>query len=130
MIYLLPVNKPNNLFIGILIGAFIGVAIAFVLFQNKFHKAQSQYQRQNIIRQAELIDSMRRSDLGSLMSNVLEQIDDELKQNQKGILSDATIDRIVTACYAFNPYVYAKGDTVATKKLSPERGRLLLMLSN
>jgi len=121
-------KENRNLLIGIVLGALMAGALSF-LFLNELVKAQTQYQQLHIAQQAELIESIRKSGLLNLMSNVLDKIDDELKNNPKRMLSDETIARITALSYSFKPYTHFEGDSLSEKKLSPERGQLLLVLS-
>ena len=97
--------------------------------QNQFSKTQIENQNQKITQQSELIESTRKSNLIILISNIFDKIDEEIKSNPSRKLSDDAIERIVALNYSFEPYSFFKGDSLSEKKLSPERGLLLLMLS-
>src|SRR5204862_7893161 len=89
----------------------------------------TQDQNKRIREQSELIESCRRSSLVILMNDILDKVDDDLKNNPGGKLSDKTIASIVAAFnYTFIPYRYWEGDSLSEKKLSPEKGQLLLEL--
>ena len=119
--------------VWILVAFFIvlgGVANILIIFkQNKFFKTQTQIQNKKITEQSELIVSISKSNQVFLMSNILDKVDDELKNNPNGKMSDATIARIAALGYSFKPYRYLEGDSLSDNKLSPERGQLLLALS-
>jgi uncharacterized protein YjbI with pentapeptide repeats len=83
-----------------------------------------------ILNQTELVESVRKSNQGFLMANVLDMADSELGKNPTKSLSEAAISRIVALSYALKPYRILEGDTLATNLLSPERGQLLLSLVN
>src|SRR6185369_8634547 len=57
------------------------------------------------------------------------QMHDELSHNPKRMLSDELIARIASLSYSFTPYSYVEGDSISSKKLSPERGQLLLIIA-
>jgi uncharacterized protein YjbI with pentapeptide repeats len=108
-----------------------GIVSSFLIYkQNESFKSQTKYQRTRIAQQSELIASTRRSGLVLLMNNLLNRIDDELNDNPKRNLSDETIARIAGLSNSFKPYTYVEIDSLSDKKLSPERGQLLLALSN
>lgn len=83
-----------------------------------------------ILNQTELVESVRRSNQGFLLANVLDKVDAELGKSPAKSLSEAAISRIVALSYALKPYRILEGDTLATNPLSPERGQLLLSLVN
>ncbi|MCY7409724.1 MAG: pentapeptide repeat-containing protein [Chitinophagales bacterium] len=121
------------LVIWILVAAFIiigGLISSFLIFkQNELFEANTQYQNQRIKEQTELIESSRRSSMVILLSSVMDKVDEELKNNPTRTLSDNKIASIVEAFnYSFQPHRYLEGDSLSAKKLSPEKGQLLLAL--
>jgi uncharacterized protein YjbI with pentapeptide repeats len=118
----------QRIFIGLLIGALVAGGFSYLLL-NKKYKAQTRFQQLQLSRQAEVIETTRHSSLMDLINNLLDQIDTELGEHPKRTLGDETIERISAVCYASKPYFHSEGDTLSVKKLSPERGALLLMLS-
>jgi uncharacterized protein YjbI with pentapeptide repeats len=119
--------------IWILISAFIvfgGLISSFLIYrQNELFETKTQDQKKRIQEQSELIESVRRSSLNILMNDILDKVDDDLKNNPGGKLSDKTIASIVAAFnYTFIPYRYWEGDNLSEKKLSPEKGQFLLAL--
>ncbi len=107
-------------------GVFSGVMINR---QNKLLKTYADTQNQRVKEQSELIQSIRTGNQMFLMSNLLEKVDDELKDNPNNKLSHEIIDRIAALSYSLKPYRYFKNDSLSENKLSPERGQLLLSLS-
>jgi len=83
--------------------------------------------------QTSLIEADRRSALIFLMSNIMDKVDVELKEdkNKAGIrdLSPELIGRIAALSYSLKPYRFLDGDTLS-KPLSPERAQLLIALGN
>ncbi|SDN00326.1 pentapeptide repeat-containing protein [Kriegella aquimaris] len=103
--------------------------------QNRLVDAQNQlfdYQNKRIDQQTNLQEAERRSSLIFLFNNVLDKIDDELKNtlNASRILSPQLIGRIVSLSQALKPYKYLQNDTIINNAVSPERGQLLLSLIN
>jgi uncharacterized protein YjbI with pentapeptide repeats len=98
--------------------------------QNTIWTARIEDLKKTILNQAELVESIRKSNQGFLMGNVLDKIDAELALRPEGPLSEATIDRVAALSHSLKPYRYFEGDTLSSKELSPERGQLLLALVN
>ncbi len=130
-------NSNNALrtytFIWILVAAFIvigGLISSFLIYkQNELFEANTEYQNQRIKEQSELIESSRRSSMIILLSGIIDKVDEELKNNQTKTLSDNTIASIAEAFnYSFEPYCYLEDDSLSSKKLSREKGQLLLAL--
>ncbi|HZV69193.1 MAG TPA: pentapeptide repeat-containing protein [Saprospiraceae bacterium] len=122
-------KENRTLLTGVLLITIMMVALVTLFHKNKLLNTRVLNQQLHIDQQAELIDSLRRTDLVQMMSNVMDRTEDELQQNPKRILSDERIASIAALCYLFKPYTYHVGDSISDKKLSPERGQLLLMLS-
>ncbi len=119
----------NGILSSILV-AFVGIVGSFlILKQNTLVHNQTAFQNKSIKQQSMLVESVRQGNLVFLMRNILDKVDDELKQNPKRVLSDETIARIAALSYSFKPYQYIEGDSLSEKKFSPERGQLLLTLS-
>ena len=97
--------------------------------QNKAYQAQIRNQQIRIKEQVQTIDSLRQSKLMIVMRNLLDAVDKEVHNHPSRALSDETIARVVALGAAFKPYKYTE-DSIPAKKLSPERGQLLLALSN
>ena len=125
-------TKTSRL-IWALIALFIvlgGLVSSFVFFkQNADLKGQVQEQELQIRQQAERIEAGEKNNMAALMSTTFAQIDKELNQSLERSLSEETIERIAVLGYSFKPYQSLEGDSLSEKKLSPERGQLLLALS-
>ncbi len=87
-------------------------------------------QNDRLDQQINLEEGSRRSSLIFLMSNIMDKMGDELKASPKNILSDALIGRIVSLSQALRPYRYLENDVLIKQPLSPERGQLLISLTN
>lgn len=116
----------------LVVGAFIlfGGTLSGLMIhrQSELFEASSALQDLRIREQAELVESIRKSNQGFLMGNVLDKLDRELEQNPSGKLSDGLIGRVVALSYSLKPYRHLEGDTLSRKMLSPERGQLLMAL--
>jgi uncharacterized protein YjbI with pentapeptide repeats len=121
------------------VGAFaviIGIIPFLILsIQTYILNSQNQllkYQNQRLDQQINLEEGNRRSSLIFLMSNIMDKIGEELKapRNRKNQLSDALIGRIVSLSQAMRPYRYLENDELIQTPLSPERGQLLISLTN
>jgi len=123
----------KNLLVGFVFMVLLLWALASSIFlfkQNKKHRAQLENQQMKFEQELDVQEAIRKSSLVSLMGNILDKVDDELKENPNKSLSESTIDRIAALSYSFEPYEYSEGDSLSTKKYSPERGQLLLALAN
>jgi len=103
--------------------------------QNSLFESQNdlvKQQNKRIVQQTELIEAGRRSSLVFLMGNIMDKVDEELKQpaNKARDLSNELIGRISALSQSLKPYRYLKNDRLIKKPLSPERGQLLLALVN
>ena len=115
--------------------AIIIAMIPFILLyqQNNLLKIQNK----KINSQNNLIEADRRSSLVFLMSNVLDKVDDEIKEQRiefekqnvprekmRFRLSVPLIARTVALSKAFKPYRMYNGDRLAKELISPERAQL------
>ncbi len=101
--------------------------------QNKELDTQNQLlgrQNERLDQQINLEEGNRRSSLILFMSNIMDKMDIELRNNQKRTLSEALIGRIVSLSQSMRPYRYLENDSLTTRQLSPERGQLLFSLIN
>lgn len=92
--------------------------------QNELIKNQTNKLEQQTI----LLESSRRSSRISLMSNVLDKMDDELKGNEDRSLSKELSARIIALSNSFKPYYILEKDIISQTMLSPERGQFLVAL--
>ncbi|MBI1225487.1 MAG: hypothetical protein GC192_09655 [Bacteroidetes bacterium] len=87
-------------------------------------------QNERLDQQINLEEGNRRSSLVLFMSNIMDNMDMELRNNSKRILSEALIGRIVSLSQSMRPYRYLENDSLTSRQLSPERGQLLFTLVN
>lgn len=124
---------PTYTLLWVLVAAFIalGGALSSILIfrQNKFYKIQAQQQNEQLAQQSALLEASRNSNLIVLMNQLSDQIAEELNNNPGRSLREETITRIAALNHSFRPYRYLKGDSLSEKKLSPERGQLLILLA-
>jgi uncharacterized protein YjbI with pentapeptide repeats len=100
---------------------------SFLIYrQHRFVKDQLEVQNNKISEQAAVIESLKNGRPALLMSQLLENAEQELKD--RDTLSDALIARIAGLSYSLKPYKTFEGDTFSEKKFSAERGQLLLAL--
>ena len=99
-------------------------------------------QNERINVQNNLIEADRRGSLVFLMSNVLDKVDEELKEQKDSLqgqgieitdsikysLSKPLVQRIIGLSRALKPYKILQGDTLSKEDLSPERGQLFIAL--
>lgn len=114
---------PAVILMGVLMGSYS------IYRQNENLEIKNQKQNKKIREQSELIESSHRSSMQILLHDVLKKVDDALKINSAGKLSDETIASIVNAFnFTFIPRRHFEGDSLLAKKLSPEKGQLLIEL--
>jgi hypothetical protein len=100
---------------------------SFLIYkQNKFLKFQLRDKDKKILQQSTLLEASKNRNLVSLMSNILGDAEQELKNSKT--LSDDIIARIADLSLSLKPYRYLEGDSLSEKEISPERGQLLLTL--
>lgn len=119
-------KEKRFLLISLIFGILIAGVLLYYYKENKSLRAQAHEQTVQMARQEVLIDSLRRSGLGNMMSDIMSKVDDELKNNPDRNLSDERIASIVALCNLLKPYSFTPGDRA--NKYSPERGQILLML--
>lgn len=119
----------------IAIGGLMGTILLFN--QNGLLQSQNellQNQNEKIDNQILLDEASRRSSLNFLMANVLDKIDEELKDAEREgkprRLSPQLIGRIASLSQSFQPYRFMEDGKMIERPLSPERGNLLLALVN
>lgn len=109
----------------------VGGLVAGYLIQQQNAQMKSQYQEQEekIRAQSELIESIKQSNRGFLIADVLDAAREELKENGSGVLSGEMVGRIAALGNSLEPYRYFEEGEMSGRKLSPERGQLLAALA-
>lgn len=119
----------RNFFIGFVLGILVAGAVS-ILFLRPYFKNVAVNQQKLLQQEALNLESQRECSYAPLLKNVIDKINHDIQQDPLKSLSDETIDMISAMCHQFEPYLHPPGDTALNKKLSPERGRLLIMLIN
>lgn len=121
----------QTLFVGF--GGLLGTLLLYN--QNKLLNQQNELltlQNIRLSQQTYLQEAERRSALILLMGNLLDALDNELKDDigQPGArdLSPQLIGRIIALSSGLKPYRYLDNDSLIQKEISPERGQLLLSI--
>jgi uncharacterized protein YjbI with pentapeptide repeats len=110
--------------------------------QNQLLNNQNQLlskQNDKIDNQIYLEEASRRSALVMLMSNLMDKVDREIENQQKGFseksnnkklfkLSQSLIGQIAALSHSFKPYRFMENDSLISEPFSPERGQLLITL--
>ena len=129
-------NKKSEFSTYLIISIFLALFIVlgsiisgFIIYkQDKLYKSQTIKFNEQIQEQVELIESIKMNKYMPLISNVLNKIDSELKNNPERKLSDGIISRVIALSNSLKPYRSFEGDSLSDIKLSPERGQLLVAL--
>lgn len=120
----------------VLLVGFAGMLGTILLYnQNTLLIRQNELLNQQNIRldqQTYLQEAERRSSLIFLMGNILDAVNQELKEDVgvKGLrdISPQLIGRVIALSNSLRPYRYLVGDSLVGRELSPERGYLLLAI--
>ncbi|XLS30593.1 pentapeptide repeat-containing protein [Flavobacteriaceae bacterium M23B6Z8] len=136
--YLLWSNFRNwglRIFTSFVLGLGGIVTTILVLNQNKLFENQNklfELQNTRIKQQTHLIEADRRSAQIFIMGEVLSDLNKELEdpKNTQRTLSNTLVGRIISLSRAMKPYRYLEGESLTEKLISPERGQLLIALTN
>jgi hypothetical protein len=113
--------------IGIVVAT--GLAFGWLLYHRNGVLAQQLEQREKHIQSLETaIQAQNSNNLSPLMHQLLNDIEQELRQHPQRQLRDTTIARIAALSAAFRPYPCLQSDTASNRICSPERGQLLKAL--
>lgn len=85
-------------------------------------------QNERVAQQNQLIEAQRRSSYVFLMGNIMDSVNEELKDNTHRSLSPNLIGQIIALSQSLTPYNYMVNSELTKKQLSPERGMLLVFL--
>jgi len=102
------------------------IPAAVLVFQTKLLMNQNTF----IENQNNLVEADRRSSLVFVMSDVLSDLNEELKYKGTGgrNVSKTLEARIISLCMAMKPYKFMEDGELIDKSISPERGQLLYSL--
>jgi uncharacterized protein YjbI with pentapeptide repeats len=109
---------------------FAGLIVLSITFNKQNAKAKHLIndQKSQIFQMGVSIDSLRKSNQGFFLNNVLQLVDEDLRNSPTKTLRKETIGRIASLSKSFLPYKFLSSDHVLDAELSPERGQLLLSL--
>jgi len=102
------------------------IPAAVLVFQTKLLMNQNDF----IKNQNNLVEADRRSSLVFVMSDVLSDLNEELKYKGTGgrNISKTLEARVIALCMAMKPYKFMEDGKLIEKPISPERGQLLYSL--
>ena len=115
----------------VLVGVLVlgGVLSGLTIYhRNDSFQLQIQNQDKQLQEMAELLASVKKSNLEPLLHSLLVDVDEELKHTPGRKLRDTTIARIADLSFAFQPYKSIEADSLSKQAYSPERGQLLQAL--
>jgi uncharacterized protein YjbI with pentapeptide repeats len=100
--------------------------------QNKSFKLQIQNHDSEMKKMKATVELLQKTNQTPLMSNILEEVGEELRRNPARTLTSATINRIAALSSFLKSYQIMEQDSLSKKKYSTERGKLLqtLLLMN
>ena len=105
-------------------------AVCMFLYQKNYTQQNKIETQSNlIIAQSEAIIGLEQRNLMALVATVISAADLELAQSSTRSVSQATIDRIADLSHSLKPYRQVTKDSIVSRKLSKERGQLLLSLA-
>jgi len=110
----------------ILLGGLLGGF--FIFKQNKSLKIQANDLNEKMEEQSASLQTIKNNNQVLLMNGFLQNVEDELKANEMGSLSEGTITKIVDLTHSFAPDVQIAADSLSIIKTSFERGQLLIGL--
>lgn len=104
------------------------VTSIFFYFNNTKLQKQIADEREMMQSMSEIIEKAGSGQLAPIMHTVLEEIHAALQSPTYNGLNDTLISKLATLSYSFTPYPYFEGDSISVRKISPERGQLLIAL--
>ena len=123
-------QKYRYMRIVLVLVVIMAAGVVFLYLHNRTLRTQIEELIGHNEQQTLVIDSLHRSGVIYMMGNVLKEAEEELDNSLTRTLSDERIAAIAALCYMLKPHTYKIGDSISTRKLSPERGQLLLMLAS
>lgn len=131
--------KMRNWWWQWILGMFVAIGgltgTLLLMNQNALLKSQNDM----ISLQMQLEEANRRSSLIVFLTNIIDKMEREIAEQQKGLseearnkkqykLSESLIIQIATLSRSFKPYKFLEDSTLIKKPISPERGQLLINL--
>jgi uncharacterized protein YjbI with pentapeptide repeats len=121
-------KEYRNFLLGVMLGTIVTGGVSAFFLKKVVRKDGMEALKEQVQRYSGLTETIRRSGLTQMMSSLLSDIDEEINHSQERTLTDGTIARIAALTYSLEDHTIANDDTSSAKKLSPERGHLLLVL--
>lgn len=117
-----------SILVAVLPYFFIAFQTVILVKQNDLISTQNNL----VMSQNQLAEASRRATLIFELSSILDRVDEEITKSyvrSSGFdLSDQLNGRIIALTRSLKPYQYLEGDTLTSRRLSPERGQLLSSL--
>jgi uncharacterized protein YjbI with pentapeptide repeats len=104
------------------------VSSLIIYRQNRSFKLQIQNHDSEMQKMKAVVELVEQTNQEPLMSSILEEVGDELRQNPARTLTNATIYRIAALSFSFQSYKSIEQDSLSKKRYSIERGQLLQAL--
>jgi uncharacterized protein YjbI with pentapeptide repeats len=104
------------------------VSSLIIYRQNRSFKLQIQNHDSEMQKMKAVVELVEQTNQEPLMSSILEEVGDELRQNPARTLTNATIYRIAALSFSFQSYKSIEQDSLSKKRYSIERGKLLQAL--
>jgi uncharacterized protein YjbI with pentapeptide repeats len=104
------------------------VSSLIIYRQNKSFKLQIQNHDSEMQKMKAMVELVQQTNQEPLMSSILEEVGEELRQNPARTLTNATIYRIAALSFSFQSYQSIEQDSLSKKRYSIERGKLLQAL--
>lgn len=137
VIFLIILRRKNSLsapkisvgMILLFILAIGGFAGSFFMYrQNAELRTQLRDRDKNIRELSDMLAFSGSGELAPLMDGILSELDHNLKLHPGDVLNDTIINKLKTLSLSFQPRKFYAGDSLTEKKISPERGQLLIGL--
>ncbi len=118
---------------GLVAGLLLGGCITWAWYHNIQRKYDhlmvlAQQQEHKIAVQDAVMDSMQMQPYSGMLTQLVRVIDTERQEGHKWELSEEMISRMASLSFTFKPIAHLEGDSLSSRKRSPERGQLLVYL--
>jgi uncharacterized protein YjbI with pentapeptide repeats len=105
------------------------IVSSFIIYrQNKSFKLQIQNHDSEMQKMKAVVELVQKTNQEPLMSNILEEVGEELRRNPARTLTNATINRIAALSSSLKSFHSIEQDSLSKKKYNKERGQLLQAL--
>lgn len=118
----------SGLIIGVLLVGVAGFLYLPIKTKQIEAEAASRFEQRLAVLQAEWMAPDRKAQHDGLIGNLLDQLDDELKDNPSRLLTEVAIARAAALSHLLKPYTNVENGKLTEYTSSPERGQLLISL--